>query len=296
MAAHRVSKIFRSLTALRVLNVLAVGFSLAAATGSVLGSLGSIFGSKVSSAVCASSLATLFYGLLWALALRHRATIGKSSVRIGWLASIPLAMANSATAVVLANALDGSGSTNVVEMAVVGATFGALVWLPALIVTLLCFGLPIAWSQRRANSGLAGEEQGEAVVGAISAIIAICAALLLRAWRVVDVNPDTFNPDTYMVYPNVTSMTVVATIAFIGALTGVLATVFAAWRGRARRTFVREVEAGKITNFRVDTTAAGRVLVRVTPGGEGYRVANFEEPIAVLDDLGNAKQSFANAP
>jgi len=44
-----------------------------------------------------------------------------------------------------------------------------------------------------------------------------------------------------------------------------------------------------IAGYRVDDVAAGgKVLVRVAPPSEGYRVANIDEPIVTLDDRGNA--------
>ncbi|MCL2726322.1 MAG: hypothetical protein FWD69_18025 [Polyangiaceae bacterium] len=262
-----VPKIFRSSPALRVLAVLALGSSLAATAGSVLGK---ILGTNIGRA---SSISTLVFGLLWAIALRNRATIGKSTFRLGWLASIPLAMANSALTFALAGMDHISGIGDIAGGFVVGilfgGVFGAVVWVPALIVTLICFGLPIMSSHTLADAGLAGEERGEAVVGIACAIITVCAALFLLAWDYDEANA-------------VISM-VAAVLAFVGVTTGVLAAVLAARRGRARNAFVREVEAGKIANFRIDTTATRRILVRVTRANEGYRVTDFEEPIATLD-------------
>ncbi|MCL2779523.1 MAG: hypothetical protein FWD73_16145 [Polyangiaceae bacterium] len=266
-----IPKLFRSSSAFRVLNVLAVGFSLAAATGSVIGIVEPPFR-------YASSLPTLLCGLLWALALR-----GKTTFYWGWVAAIPLAMANSAATVFLLMTPSNTTPTDLQIMipVLIGAIPGAIVWIPALIATLLCFGVPIAWAHRRAKQGLAGEEKGEMVVGAVSAIIAIGAMLLTREVYVYD-NPSMFT----------TSKAVVAAFAFIAIATGSLAVILAFWRGRERRAFVRQVEAGEIVGYRVDVAAGGKALVRVAQPSESYRVANIDEPIVMLDDHGNATTAF----
>jgi hypothetical protein len=48
------------------------------------------------------------------------------------------------------------------------------------------------------------------------------------------------------------------------------------------------VEAGGGQGLRVEPTPQGKVLVRVTSHGEGYRVADFHEEIYSLDQDGRA--------
>ena len=59
-----------------------------------------------------------------------------------------------------------------------GSTIGAIFWVPGLIATLVCFGIPLAWGQRLAAKGLAGEERGELLVGAVSALVGILGVLI----------------------------------------------------------------------------------------------------------------------
>jgi hypothetical protein len=68
------------------------------------------------------------------------------------------------------------------------------------------------------------------------------------------------------------------------------ALVSALARGRARKAFVREVEAGKVKQFRIDALPEGKVLMRVVAQGEGYRVADFEEEVALLDEAGEVRR------
>jgi hypothetical protein len=150
---------FRSLGTLRVLNVCAVGLALAAVT------------SVVSAGMLEMPLATLYTGLptwaigtLWALVLRWPKTVGKTSFRWGWVASVPLAMLNSGLSCAFTFANMPHGMEFMVGL-FLGATFGIFVWLPSLLLTLLCFGAPIASAQRLAAKGLAGEERGERMVG-----------------------------------------------------------------------------------------------------------------------------------
>lgn len=264
-----------------MLNVVAVGSSLAAATGSVL----SVIMHGDPSFAVASAASTLVFGLGWATLLRDRRKISGTPMRWGWLASIPLAMGNAATAcAILASSSGGPMMENLVKGALLGATLGAIIWIPALLATLVAFGLPIAWAQKRAEQGLSGEERGELVIGGASAAIAmlslglVLAALVTQAPMLDQPGPDTTAP------------LAIGVLAVIGLLTGGVASAFALRRERVRRTFVREVEAGTVAGYRVDESAQGKVLVRVTSMGSGYRVANFEEALFDLDETGEARR------
>ena len=54
-------------------------------------------------------------------------------------------------------------------------------------------------------------------------------------------------------------------------------------RNRGRSAFVARIERGELATFRVDTSAEGKVLMRVTKMGEGYRVADLTEELLVLE-------------
>src|SRR5262249_2877163 len=149
--------------------------------------------------------------------------------------------------------------------AIMGATIGAIFWVPALIATLLCFGVPIAWAQRLAKKGLAGEERGEWIVGLVCAVIGVVAALISLRMRADDA------------FASVAGVGMPRAFAPLGGLAGAAATGLALAREARRRRFVAEAEAGKIAGYRVDPTEEGKVLVRVVSQGKGYRVADFEE-------------------
>ncbi len=114
-------------------------------------------------------LPTLLFGALWAALLRWRRTVGSTSIRVGWVASIPLAMLNAVVSCLLVVGVFDTEVTakDLLGAAGIAATLGAILWVPALLGTLLCFGLPIAWAQRLARRGLAGEERGEWVIGLV---------------------------------------------------------------------------------------------------------------------------------
>ena len=163
--------------------------------------------------------------------------------------------------------------------ALVGATWGAGVWIPALLTTLIAFGAPIAWAQHRAEKGLTGEERGEAVIGLVSCGIAVLSLFVMGA-AVAPSHHATEGVPVFMLF------------ALVGLITGALATTFAVRRDAVRRNFVQKVEEGAVRGYRVDTTDQGKVLVRVTSMGTGYRVANFEEPLAELDEEGEARRAL----
>jgi hypothetical protein len=140
-----------------------------------------------------------------------------------------------------------------------GGLIGAIIWIPALVLTLLFFGLPIAQAQRIAARGLAGADRGEIIVGLVSAGLALV--------------------------PLVGSAPSVETVlALVAIACGLGATVLGLLRERARRAFVRRVEAGEVASFRVEPSAEGKVLVRVTTTGMAYRVSDYVEEIARLGE------------
>lgn len=114
-----------------------------------------------------TGLPTLVVGTCWAALLRWREEVklGRWKPRLGWLLSVPLAALNGALAGGILIASEQTSSNEwffkFLGGAFMGSTFGIIVWLPALMVTLLLFGLPIARAQKAALQGFSGEERGE---------------------------------------------------------------------------------------------------------------------------------------
>jgi hypothetical protein len=184
---------------------------------------------------------------------------------------MPLAALNSALACgfALGNVGGGHSHNDFLGLAFLGASFGIICWLPALVLTLLLFGIPIGWAQRLAAKGLAGEERGEWIVGLASASIS-AGALAILALRPGEI-------DWMPGY-----------LGLAGAIAGATATALAFLRELRRRRFVTAAAAGKIAGYRVDATDEGKVLVRIGAQGKGYRVADFEEEVFELDADGAA--------
>jgi hypothetical protein len=202
---------------------------------------------------------TLVLGTLWARLLRAKRRLGTSNIRAGWLASFPLAAANAGVACALQVSGDPLTPDGALGLFVAGATFGGIVWVPALVMTLLCFGLPIAWAQHASARGLMGEERGELVVG-----VAVLGVAGLGMVARVD------------------TLTLVLSLA--GMALGAMAAGLSLARDLRRERFVAEVAAGHVRGFRVQATAQGRALVRTNPDeGAAYRVASFDEEVIPLD-------------
>lgn len=260
-------RLFRARQQLEALAVAAVGVSMAAATGAVFRALmGSGGDGKV---VWYTAVPTLVLGTLWAVLLRWRKTVGTSSLRMGWLLSVPLAALNGglAAGLLLLNDRTPAGSLERFFLGVLmGTTFGAMFWIPGLVMVLMAFGVPIAWAQRQAAQGLAGQERGDGLVGAASALVALLAALTAL-----------YRTDTRGGVAEVLALSV------LGLVLGAATMAMAAWRDRQRRAFVAAVEAGQVQHFRIDPSPEGKVLVRIVAQGQGYRVADFAEEVAALD-------------
>jgi len=266
--------LFRARKGLEALTVGAVGLSMAAATGAVFRLLMSH--GSASDFVWYTTLPTVLLGTLWAVLLRWRRPVGTSSLRMGWLLSVPLAALNGALAAGLLLLGDHSGGSAVSRFflgMLMGGTFGALFWIPGLVLTLVLFGVPIARAQRMAAQGLVGQERGDGVVGASSALVAFMA-LLSTAYAAQR-----------------GGATVVAAFATVAMVFGVASMAVAAWRARQRRAFVASVEAGEVEHFRIEPSDEGKVLVRIVSQGQGYRVADFAEEVAALDGAGEVTRS-----
>jgi hypothetical protein len=256
---------FRRLAALRTLNVAGVGLSLAAIVSSAFTRL------FEGDAWCAFSTAlpTVVVGSFWAALLRSKTTFGQTSMRLGWVASIPLASLNAAlaSALFLANPGPRSSLLDPITAALVGATYGAIFWIPCLVCTLILFGAPISRAQRLAERGLAGEERGEIIVAASAAGVSLGGLALALD-----------GPIGRQRYLGDGRHLVIA-IAIAAIAVDLFALGLSLARAMRRRRFVRDAEAGNVTGFRVDDTRKGKVLVRIVSQGQGYRVADFEEDI-----------------
>ncbi|AKV02509.1 hypothetical protein AKJ09_09172 [Labilithrix luteola] len=228
-----------------------------------------------------AGLPTFVVGLVWALILRSRATVGSTNLRVGWLASLPLAALNGALGgglfMLSSRTVEDSQPAVFLLGALLGVTVGSMFWVPGLLATLAFFGAPLAWSQKLAEKGLAGEERGERVVGIASALLATLGALIaLRG-----------TPETSGALGTV-GLALLYLFSACGVVAGALAVGMASAREKRRRQFVDEVSKGNVAGYRVDDSSEGKVLVRVTSIGAGYRVANFEEELYELDEMGNA--------
>lgn len=264
--------VFRARRAIENLNIAAVGLALGAMTAVAFSVL-----FNQDKMAWFTGPTTMLLGALWARLLRWPKTVGNTRLRTGWLLSIPLAALNASLAAALMLGFDGShfDPGSFFGGLVAGPIFGVVVWVPALILTLLFFGVPVAWSQRLAQKGLAGQERGEMVVGATSFLIAMLA--LVGATQRHAMQKPTGG----------SSLWLIGAMSVAGMFCAFVAVISSAGRAARRRAFVAEVEAGRVERFRVDVTDEGKALVRVVSQGQGYRVADLEEEIAVMDREGN---------
>jgi hypothetical protein len=288
-----VPKPFQSLAALRNLNVAAVGLALATITAAVFGMIVADSG-QFGLSTFVTGLPTLLIGATWAAALRWRKTLGRSAVRWGWLLSVPLAMTNAGLAAGILLGWDG-GLGGVAMGFALGCTFGAVAWIPAMLATLVAFGVPIAWSQSLARKGLAGEERGEWIVGLSCVVLSLFGLVLALAGGHVSAGAEHALPHVDALLAPWGRRLLIA-MSGLGVATGGVATLLARRREAARRKFVAEAEEGQVPGYRVDASPEGKVLVRVTSHGEGYRVSDFREEVFALDDEGQATRALALEP
>lgn len=293
---------FRSLRWLRGLNTLGVGCALGAIVGVWFGnhSGGTIFSEPTA---LGTALSTLGVGTLWVAVLRRLKDPHR--LRSSILVSIPLAILNSTLAFVLVQQPPGliKVLSSFLGGLLLSATIGVIFWVPGLLFTLLVFGLPIAWSQRQARKGLAGEERGEAALGGIVVLLSILALAMgverspssQRHILEMSFSDDLLEaqpmggPPSYRA-PDSQATWALAAMSASGLLLGSTALALSWQRERRRRRFVSDAQDGKIQGYRVDATNEGKVLVRVAvPGSEAYRALTMEdEELFALDEQGLA--------
>jgi hypothetical protein len=251
-------RLFQSTRLLAGLNVFAVGASLAAMTAVLLQRMMDL-------PALGTGASTLLVGCAWAVLLRWpRRVMG---LRAGWILSVPLAALNATLAGIIGTIFaEGFRAGSLGWMVVLLPTVGAILWVPALALTLLLFGVPIAWAQRLAEKGLAGTERGEWIVGALCVAMSVFALAILFGG------------------PGSSSFSVVVPLAGAAIWAGASSTAIAVLREARRRAFVKRVAAGEETAFRLVPTKEGNALVRIDEHG-GYRVAYADE-VAVLDEAG----------
>src|ERR1700728_1321580 len=92
-AATRPVRVLGASRTLAILNVLAVGGSLGAFVG---GLLGRVLHVGTTAGIVSP---TFIAGVLWTTLLRWPRTVGTSGIRWGWLASVPIAYVNCAVAI-----------------------------------------------------------------------------------------------------------------------------------------------------------------------------------------------------
>jgi hypothetical protein len=266
MPLHLPSRALRSPLLAQRLNIAAVGLTIGAWAGVVLSAmLGGASSWKQSGIVCA--LTSLLYGLIWARIMRvpFRRPLGIAL-------SLPLAAMNAGTALAVMAVADRE---NPVGMFFLGCTFGAIVWIPALLVTLFCFSLPLLNVQRAAVHGLSRVDRAERLLGCACAALSF-GALIASAFAThgrVDVP-------------------FLQTLASASLVCGLTSALLSHTRERTRRAFLTAVANGTVAEYRIDDTYTAPVLVRVTPPDDAYRAIPFVEPLFVLDDNGDVKSRF----
>jgi hypothetical protein len=264
--------VFRTPRSLSRLNIASVGLAIAAMTTAAF--MWGSPGQKGSWPIIVG-LPSLVVGMVWATMLRRRETVA-NGVPVGWVLSVPLAAFNGSLACGLLMFLDSPQAMSFLGGAVLGATFGVVLWAPGLLMVLVLFGLPIARARKLARSGLAGEDRGEAWVGLTSTVVAALALALPHG---------SMSPF---------AATLFYALSVLAAVTGSSAAVLAFKRERRRRRFVARVEADEVPGFRVEPRAVGKVLVRVDPKVETYRIAPHpDEELFQLDAEGRVMRAMS---
>jgi hypothetical protein len=235
-------------------NAVLVGLSLAAATGAVASLFGDSAGTFLETA-CAGS--TAIYGWFWWRLLMKNSKIWKRL-----LVSILLAAGNAATASLYVwevfvphNHIHITHSmTEIIRVLIIGITLGAIIWIPALLLTFAMFGYSIAQQGKAAQNGRDGVDYANQVTVTTSVALGTAAVVMLAMrWEL--------------------GWTIVTPLMF-GLATvcaGLWTALGSANRLRTRRRFVLAVLKGKYPELTYKTSDGSDGILKRSLEGPAYR-------------------------
>lgn len=252
-----------------------MGASLAACTGVIF-------------AACAetwvgggSAISTFFYAMLWTHLARRRPSgfFGK------WGFAWPLAALNAGTAMVILWLIDHESADlrDLLWAFTVGTTLGLLVWGPALIAALFLFWIPFSRALNGAERGMGPADRGEQSF-----------ALIAFAWSSLATIGSCFLRVEPAYEPHGTAWQLALTVlGMLGVLAAATTAIHAQGRIAMRRAFLADVTAGRAEGYRIDPGEVRPVLVRIAPAtSDAYRAPSFADPIAELDEEGDAQRAI----
>ncbi|MFI5298882.1 MAG: hypothetical protein ACHREM_12360 [Polyangiales bacterium] len=265
---------FTATTRTKVWACWSVGTSLAAATSLCVGS-------------CAHPLAVgtsvTIVGTLWARWMLRPKRDGWRNRNLDWLSAIPAAMTSAVFAVVLA--FWPSNLRHGVSNAVFASTFGAFVYLPAMVAALAIFGLPIERARAAETQGIDAAERAHGVLGLVSSALAILAWLfrdnVSRSGSVLSL---AFGVSDGVRGPPPSDT--VGFFAMLGLASSLVVIAVVLSRAWDRVDFLRKLEAGPANGFRVETRSGSTVVLEAAHEAADYRAADDEQAVMELDGDG----------
>jgi hypothetical protein len=192
-------------------------------------------------------------------------------IRWGWLACVPIAYLNCAMTIFVVTGR-AQGLSERIVMSLVMSVPAAIIWVPALLVGVVLYGVPMELSRHWSRFGIAWRDRGEALVGAVSAGLAVIA--LIRLWFFASSPPDDTLPSERS-----TAVLRIGAAAVFAIVAGGAAVLLAGLRTRHRRAFLRSAAAGDAPGYRVELGMAATRLFRVRAPDEGYRSVGVEEEV-----------------
>lgn len=258
---------FRSNRHLARVNAIGASLALAAATSSVLGFFDARRNWVVFSGLI-SGLTTLPVAY-WYVRRMQR----DGSVPV--LRSIGAAASNAGLALVLVSLSRGRDIDLGLITFMLGAVAGVTVWGPALLLTRLILGVPLAYAHRRAQVGLAAAESAQRLVALVVVGLALAALSLTPSlWGL----PRRAELDNALLFMQVS--------AGLALLLGAVVVGWTTWAEHHRSAMVARAAAGTLEGYRLHEGGQARVLIQVSTFGEGYREGTVEEPVCELDAEG----------
>lgn len=257
------------------LNHAAIALSLAACTGAALSSMFAepdhLFDTEAPvGTVCAATTALFAY--IWARLLRAKRFSGHAPM---WILSIPFAAANAgcAAATLVALTAPRVDVLGVLGVALAAVIAGFFIWLPALVLTLVLYGVPIALAVSKAIKGVGGADRGERTLGLLTSLYATGALVFLglQPHRTLD-------------------EIAVSLLAVLSVLVGSTATVISHRRVAHRVRALDAIREGSVEGYRVTEGLDGRrILVHESAQTNAYRDTQRVSEIAELDEHGDVR-------
>jgi hypothetical protein len=158
---------------------------------------------------------------------------------------------------------------------------GSIVWVPAVLATLLVFGLPLRQVERAHAVGLFNVDRAEYKLGLVAALSSLVASTVHLTFLVA--------------FPMNWTTVVFGSLSVFGSGLGARSAVYAHRRIVAREHWIARIRAGECAGFAFATVGTLECVVQLIDVERTYRRAELRTPLLVMQPSGDVQRAHQNS-